>query len=278
MTRGRDIGMTLVVTNVSKVGIVMVGDSAETCQISTGVHYVRTGVRKVLPVCQISAGISMWGVGNIDDCPIDVWIETFIKTVQPTWTLRHLADELATSLNATGIYPGKKGDAVGGFHVAGYEDHTTASLPAIYHVHNKHPQEMAHELRVYHDFPESIYKGDFIKYQNDLSVGHVDWHIRNGAYEHFIFIWDALVGNPTTQNPASVLERMAQMGLHCPFPDTLAERARFYALLVEIVARLFSMSNSLETISLPLSVLTIDEKGIRDYQPALKRAASTISL
>jgi len=62
------------------------------------------------------------------------------------------------------------------------------------------------------------------------------------------------------------------MGIRCPSPDTLPERARFYALLVEIVARLFSMSNYAEIISLPLSILTIGPNGICDYEPSLRRA------
>ena len=88
--------MTLVLTEISQLGVVMAADSA----VTTESGRVWTGMQKLLPIYKINAGISLWGVAEIDDQDADIWLQNFIDNSIPDGiTLWDMACLLASELN-----------------------------------------------------------------------------------------------------------------------------------------------------------------------------------
>src|SRR5262245_35868665 len=97
--------MTLIISKLTPYGIVMVADSAETksYELSRGkATRVRNGTKKVQTIPHLSAGISMWGLGEIPktDLPMDIWLSDFIKQREYINSLQEFADALRDALQA----------------------------------------------------------------------------------------------------------------------------------------------------------------------------------
>lgn len=95
--------MTPITTLISEeFGIAMAADSAvtETVNLNTGEerHRVLTGVRKLQPVHYLQAGISCWGLGEIQRVPTDIWLENFIRQNSNINTLNDFAISLQNEL------------------------------------------------------------------------------------------------------------------------------------------------------------------------------------
>lgn len=124
--------MTLVLTEVSSFGVAMAADSAVT--FPSGRVYV--GAQKLLRVPQLNAGLSMWGLGEINSIATDEWIQSFIDgDIQSGIRLWDMANRLAVKLNK------EFGNVISermGIHVGGYDEKNGIRGPAFYHVHNGH--------------------------------------------------------------------------------------------------------------------------------------------
>src|SRR4051794_9688353 len=69
--------MTLILTEISCHGIAMAADSAVTeIYTATGAAVATpNAARKLQPVPHLRAGLSCWGMGEIEDIPTDQWLE-----------------------------------------------------------------------------------------------------------------------------------------------------------------------------------------------------------
>ena len=125
--------MTLIVSDVTKFGIVMLADSAVTQRWSQPIvlpsgkeltHAVRIGAQKIVPLEPINAAISIWGFGTVQSSPgdnetripVDLFIRDFAELVRAGTSLERVGNQLADAVNSR-IVVGKE---EGGFHLAGY--------------------------------------------------------------------------------------------------------------------------------------------------------------
>ena len=145
--------MTLVISDITRHGIVMIGDSAITLRQGNTIVDVHDGAAKVQYSPEANVGITMWGHGSIDGRTIDAWIADFIKSnIAPGEDLEIIGLRLADQLNADLRQLGKPWNQLrSGFHLAGYKN----GLPRLWHIHTGHQDEPQHELRLYRDFPEN---------------------------------------------------------------------------------------------------------------------------
>src|SRR5437773_5302058 len=171
--------MTLVVSDISRYGIIMVGDSAVTGS-SRGVKGVTADAYKVQYAKAANIGFALWGNAGVDHRRIDHWLADFIRdNVKAGDAVENTGHKLVNSLNAILGKIGRQWkDLVRGIHIGGYRD----GLPVLFHAHCGHENEPAHELRLYHDFhdDQKWSEGYFRSLLNDGFI-----HLRNGYHRLF---------------------------------------------------------------------------------------------
>lgn len=142
--------MTLVVSEVTKHGIVMVGDSAITFDYGT-LQHVKSGALKIQYSRAANIGFAVWGNAQVLGRQIDLWLNDFVDCIEEKAPLDRVASRLVTSITVELEQENKPWkDLVFGIHIAGYIN----DLPRLWHIHCGHSNEPPHEPRLYHDFPE----------------------------------------------------------------------------------------------------------------------------
>ena len=137
--------MTLVITEVSKVGIAMAADSAISYGFDTQGRPIERQQKhweKLVRVPAIKAAVSYWGVIGRVHRQFNLWLK---RVIDDGWQrgnyndLETFADYLADVMNkACGGKPLSKDEYVG-IHVAGYSNWSDGEKrPVFYHVHNGH--------------------------------------------------------------------------------------------------------------------------------------------
>jgi len=183
--------MTLVVGDITRYGIVMVGDSAVTVMRNDEIADVREGAAKVQYSPAVNVGITMWGNGSVDGRSIDSWIAEFIdSSVAPGDDLEIIGKRLAEHLNTDLSRMGKSWNELRcGFHLAGYKN----DLPRLWHIHTGSKNEPQYELQLHLDFPElkGLSDTDFRIFLNENEHGFPKYcQLRNGYFPHFAALFD----------------------------------------------------------------------------------------
>jgi hypothetical protein len=136
--------MTLVITEISKFGVVMAADTAETRVVKarSGAHYTRIkfGSPKLFPIPAINGGVLFWGAGEIllggsgvSRIPTDVWLEDFIVS-ERCQNLEQFSYTLKRTIN---VLHGPEAPALG-FHVAGVDRTVSGTAaPIFYRIVNR---------------------------------------------------------------------------------------------------------------------------------------------
>lgn len=259
--------MTLVITELSRLGVAMAADSAVTFPSSDRVYI---GAQKLLPIYQINAGVSIWGRGNVNGVDADVWVQNFIEDNIPNgMSLWDMANKLAEELNEA--FGGALSNRMG-IHVGGFDERNGIRGPAFYHIHNGHyhieyrngqvkevPEEdpPIREFRAHDDRPPTIYQ------ENEF------WVTRNGDFSIFAFLSEKI-------NP--LFDAVGQMtGLKFPYPPSLAVRGEYLRFWIDTVIGIYRLSNARRrilpqpatagdaSIGGPVTVLTISESGIESF-------------
>ncbi len=246
--------MTLVVSEVSRHGIVMIGDSAVTYSRGEEIIEVKPGAVKVQYSPELNVGISMWGWGTAGKQSLDVWIADFLKSqVQPRPNLEQLGNSLAQQLNEIR----KEFDvpmheiARSGFHLGGYDN----GVPRLWHVHTGHFQEPVHELRLYKDYPND--QGISDEQFTQFLQGSGAVHLRNGYHQFFAILFDSVL------NYAKTLQH-----LQVQFPmDSIEGRVLFYKLLIQFVAGSLKASGLHPGVNEILSVAAFNQNGLLIHEP-----------
>ncbi len=177
--------MTLVVSDISSLGIVMVGDSAVTLGQNGSVI---SGAVKVQYSSIANVGFALWGNAGTLPARMDHWIADFIQnSVQPNESVEDIGQKLVTQLNpilSSSGSPWK--DLVRGIHIAGYKN----GLPCLFHVHSGHYNEPAHELRLYKDYPDGqSWSESYFNYLLEFDF----IHLRNGYHPLFGPLFDQVL-------------------------------------------------------------------------------------
>lgn len=240
--------MTLVVSDISYLGIVMVGDSAITQQRSSLAPEVLSGAVKVQYSATANIGVAMWGYANAGHQRLDYWMAQFLQnSVQPGDSIEVVGKRIADQLNPLLAETGKPWrELVCGFHVAGYRE----GLPCLFHVHCGHYNEPAHELRLYKDFPDDQ-KWSEQHFESMLRFGLI--HLRNGYHPLFGPLFDQILEYSKT----------LRANFDISFPKrTIRGRLDFYKLLVKFVAGVLVASGEHQGVGEPLSAIAFNGNGL----------------
>lgn len=239
--------MTMVVSEVSKYGIVMVGDSAVTKRSSSGVTVAADAV-KVQYCKEANVGFALWGNAGTGLARMDFWLDKFIlDQIKQNDPIEDIGKKLVDSLNNELTKSSKPwSDLVRGIHLAGYRN----KLPVLFHIHNGHENEPPHELRLYRDFPDD--KGWSEEDYPSLLINNL-YHLRNGYHPLFGRLFNA------TLDYAASLRK----DLNITFPqNNLKGRFEFYKLLVGFIAGTLIASGLHQAVNDTFSAIAFDQTGI----------------
>lgn len=251
--------MTLVVSEISKHGVVMVGDSAITYSNAGIAVGVGEGAAKVQYSDMANIGFAIWGNAVVQGQQLDGWLKDFIdSTIKNNEDLESVGQRLAAQLRSELEKEHKPWDElVFGIHLAGYKN----DLPRLWHIHCGHHNEPPHEPRLYHDYPEdhnwteSYYRGLFFPPRGG---GTAYAHLRNGYTPHYALLFNSM------DNYVNDLRQ--SMGINLPV-DSLEGRLNFHKLLVRFVAGALvaagehpGVNDTLSSISFTHSGLASDDR------------------
>lgn len=232
--------MTLVVTDVSKHGIVLIGDSAARNEKTDEIY---TGAIKTYHIPNPNVGITAWGT-SIGGVGLDRWIEDFIENKAETAqgieeVAKLLRKEVQNDLAKTSPTNGSRR----GFHVSGYKD----GEPKLWHIHHGHPWEETRELRIHRDYPERK-PGLQDVWRSELEKG-LAVSLCNGLYRYYQGFYDAHVED---------IERETAS------PDSWKDQLRFHGEIFAQVCDLAQGPNHTMAVAKPLSWIAFNEEGLID--------------
>ncbi len=275
--------MTLVITEVSNVGIVMAADSAITkLRGNKIVEIDQQGWRKLLEVPSIKAGISYWGmIGSVTSIRFDQWLERVIVSDNYS-DLSSFADHLVKSLNKA-CHNKPLTDTRGlGVHVAGYAKWEDGKRrPFFYHVHNGHgAMQIHHDVEKMADGRNRLiavhprWVGQprklFEKHQDfpckdkslkeNLDILNNGYITRNGDFFFYSVIWDKL------QQGFSYLNLIPNVSIPRD-PKNLNSLKGLLHTALETTIRVYRCSNQSRIIGGTVRSLAI---GPRGYLPETK--------
>lgn len=246
--------MTLVVSEVSRHGIVMIGDSAVTYSRGDEIVDVKRGAVKVQYSPDLNVGISMWGWGMARGQSLDRWIADFLSSqarLKPN--LEQLGSSLAQQINEIRREFNVPMDetARSGFHLAGYDN----GVPRLWHVHTGHFHEPVHEFRLYKDYPNDQGWSDEHFMQLLQTPGIV--HLRNGYHQFFAILFDSVLNYANT---------LGHFRIQFPM-DSIEGRVLFYKLLIQFVAGTLKASGLHPGVNDILSVAAFNQNGLLLHEP-----------
>jgi len=275
--------MTLILTELTPLGIVMVGDTAITYENLMPDHTIQSrslnGITKVIPVSKINAGISCWGWTHVDPfndingVPIDWWISALLRENHNNYeNINELAKILLENLREK-IPPMTDEEfeefeyGNGGIHLVGYDNIGEDRVPSFWHIHNGRSQRLGDEginpriVNANHDVtPEQV---------RDMFSEGQGYYIVNGENETF---------NMLVYQLKDFLEARFQVeGVIIPVPNIMA-RAKFWRAIIVFISNLYQVSGSLirtdrydmifdypASVGDEISILTIDRNRITNY-------------
>lgn len=265
--------MTLVLTELSNVGIAMAADSAIT-RLSRGrvIEVDQQGWAKLLRVPSIEAAISYWGmIGAVTQARFDTWLERMISSGSYT-DLESFVDCLADALNdACHGKPLAEGQDVG-IHVAGYSQWTDGERrPVFFHVHNGHgrmviqhekdqdgrlvavhPKWAADPRKLFEkhrDFPQASKS-----VEENLTILQTGYITRNGEYFLYSVIWQHL------QQALNYINLIPNVSIPRD-PTRLSSRKGFLHTILETMVRIYRCSNQSRIIGGTVTSLGIGPRG-----------------
>lgn len=252
--------MTLVLTEISRYGIVMGADSAVTYKTElpdgSKTWRVLNGVQKLIPVVHLNAGVSYWGYGNIGSIETEFWIRDFIERhLGDTKNLKQFAlalqDELQWAIGS------KLGESECGFHLAGYTRNKEGKLvPDFWHIHNGPSQYFNNidprQFNANHDLAAAIRQG--LYNPRDPAVIYIT---RNGDYQFYAVWWEAF---------EQVVDQFLRVQKIDVPKASLLGRVDYVRFQIRSISEIYRMSTLLPSIGGEVSTLAIDSTGIRSWE------------
>jgi len=257
--------MTLILTELSQLGIIMVVENAITlcCYQPTGTFRDRSfkGLKKNFEIPKINAGLSFWGwatVAPFDDIKegqlFDWWLENFLYIHRDDY---HSISELAEILEAelrTVIPPltdeelAENPNGSGGIHLAGYILYEGNYVPSFWHIHNGYSQVLGqeggdpHTVNANHDCPPAR----TIELINEKKV----YLTTNGEIEVFNGLFSIL--------NEFIIDKFSTAGYLTPMP-VIRARADFYKAQIKFLSNLYHVSGEVIEYGKRLAVLDFPE-------------------
>lgn len=249
--------MTLVLTELTPLGIAMAADSTVTFTHPSGVaHAVPNVAKKLQVVPYLNAGISCWGIGQIGGRSTDAWLHNFIQANTGALSLRDFAEDLANRLN-TQVGPSPNGADRLGFHLAGFEDYKGQPTPSFFHIHDGPSDALSRRgitvdptrFNANHDVPPEVYL-------ESIAAGRAPV-TRNGDYQLYAALFELL---------SSFFENVYhQTGIMFPQSASLTDRAEYLVFQIRTISEIYRLSNLVPGIGGAISYLTIAPTGIHSF-------------
>ena len=265
--------MTLIITELSHLGIIMVGETAQTVECLAPNHTIQersfVGLVKVIPVPELRAGLSYWGWAKIppqeskDGIYMDWWLQNLASQRANEYnSIEALAKLLEKELRE--IIPKITDEQLeefhwgnGGIHLAGFVKTNGNDLPCFWSIHNGFSQSNneldPHIVNAHYDVPPQ-------KFDEGTAI------FRNGDIDVYSQFFDSHLTN-------YLQEVQAKFGIVIPYPD-LNSRAEFWAAQIKFISALYEASGYLgrqglsrmtKVVGDQVTTLTITEKGIASY-------------
>ncbi len=248
--------MTLVVSEISRHGILMVGDSAVGYG-PRGARVVKGGASKVFYSGIANIGFAIWGNATVGGRQIDIWMDEFLNSIKDNEEMEIVGQRLVTNLRTELLQENRPWDElVFGINGTGCRN----GLPRLWHIHCGHPHEVPHEPRLYHDYPEDHGWGDM---QFTLLLNappppqpHLRFppHLRNGYIPHYGLLFEGMMGYATGLRQ--------HIGVNFP-QETLEGRLAFHKILVRFVADVLVAAGEDPDVNDQLSCVAFTEGGLR---------------
>ena len=174
--------MTLVVSEVSEHGILMLGDSAISEKVGDAAPVVKSvGVAKVIYLENANIAVSMWGFACMDNDGQQVSAQPLVRSflqeisrdgIEVEELGKALASFATSHLEPLLAVYGCWFELRCGFHIGGFID----GMPVLYHVHCQLEEEgeEAHKPMLYKDFPDNlrVRSGTQITFNNNIETIH----------------------------------------------------------------------------------------------------------
>lgn len=247
--------MTLILTELSPLGIAMAADSAVTfANPATGLRYaLPNNANKLQVIPYLNAGISCWGIGQISAKPTDDWLADFIEANTAISKLGDFANALSEELNKKAP---KNADGANhlGFHLAGYEAFGGRHTPSFYHIHDGPSSTLAqrgievnpYQFNANHDGPPKVIEEEFAANRYLLT--------RNGDYNLYAQIFGKL------QDFFDLLR--LQQGILIPYSHNLNDRADYLVFQIRTVSEIYRLSNLVPGIGGRIDFMTVSQFGV----------------
>lgn len=244
--------MTLVVSEISRHGIVMVGDSAITYSRGGVVLGVGDGAAKVQYSEKANIGFAMWGNAVIQGQQMDSWIKNFIdSTIEDNEDLELVGQRMCMEVKKAFEKEHRPwSDLIFGIHLAGYKN----GLPRLWHIHCGHADKVPHEPNLYHDYPENQnWSEDYYRTLLFSPGGPVSAHLRNGYTPHYAILSKVIL---------EYINSLRQtLGIDLP-KDCLEGHLAFQKILVNFVAGALVAAGEHPGVNERLSSISFTQNGI----------------
>lgn len=254
--------MTLILTEVCRLGVAMAADSAVTSILTLPnrepIIQVLTGVQKLQHIPNINAGISCWGVGEIKRVPLDIWLKGLIDDRREEYdsleNFAHLLQNILREELGSLVDPPDKDLSHGtiGFHLAGIEEFGGQPTPHFFHIHNGESQALRyrgqsinpHTINANHDFTPEMSQ----KLHKDVS-----YRTRNGDIRIYAELSNRLYH--------FFIEMAKNMGVRIPMVNHISDISEWLKFQIQLIADLYKFSNLQNTIGGNIDTLWIGLDG-----------------
>jgi hypothetical protein len=249
--------MTLILTEISHLGIAMATDSAVTftVDVSGASWAVPSAAKKLQIIPSLNAGISCWGLGQVGTTKTDVWLADFIRRHDRSASIETLARSLASELNSM-LGPNSDGKPTAGFHVAGFLHDDLGEAASLFHVHDGPSTALAaqgitidpHVFNANHDIPPARTRAAVSQGQTII--------LRNGDYHLYAQLFQKLEELFTSLRP---------LGISIPHSRHLLDRVEYLVFQIRTVAEIYRQSNLVDSIGGAIPFLAISQAGIHTH-------------
>ncbi len=232
--------MTLILTDISKHGVAMAADTAESIEAATESGRklrVSFGMRKLQRLPKLRGMVGTWGFGKIGLTPTDLWLDDFVTRNGHVPSLDKLAHTLCRTVQKN---HGAAGAPELGFRLSGYNVGKSGPVPASYQICNYDPRGgVLSEFEVFSQ-----------KHFSDLE--HAPWSTADGDTTFYRRV--------ATDD---FRQRMRATPDTFPVPaDSLFSRADFLVACIKFVSDLHHCAGLARTIGGGPVVITVSNAGV----------------
>lgn len=231
--------MTLILTDISRHGVVMAADTAESIEADTESGRklrVSFGMKKLQRFSSFPGMVATWGLGKIGLTPTDLWMEDFITRHGHIASLEKAAYTLRSTVQKI---HGAAGAPELGFRVSGYELKKGRLVPASYRVCN------------YDSRGGALSEFEIFRQTRFSDLAQAPWSTADGDTTYY-----QLVATP------EFLQRLQSGSGTYPVPaDSLRARAEFLAAWIRFVSDLQHCAGLMRSIGGSPLLIAVDKAG-----------------